>query len=80
MNHIYKIVIWDKNEMHSEVDCKIYSDDVAQTISEAHLIDYNHKVNPEYHYDLKYVKTSEKTAGVHKIKHFNKANNKFHGM
>ena len=83
ISHIYKIGIWRANEKLSDIDCKIYTDNISQTLKDIRSMDFQTKVDPFTRFTLKYVTREDiKVMNKPHIGYINKSKIKVedHGM
>ena len=73
INHIYKISAWKEGHRLIEVDCKIYTEDIAQTLKDLRVMDFGIEVDKYVHFNIKFVEREDinSTEAFH-IGHINK--------
>ena len=73
INHIYKISAWKKGHRLIDVDCKIYTENIAQTLEDLRAMDFGIEVNKYVHFNIKYIERNDiKLVDTFHIGHIDK--------
>ena len=71
---IYKISIWENSERISEIECKVYTDDVNQSIKDLKQMDFGFNVTKNTRFNLRYIERDDMvTMPEMKIGYINRA-------